>query len=247
MAEPKSKGKKPLDRIRSAVSLTLAKPMKSAEPQAIPVDARPVQSDHLSQALAPTLPGLVRVFDNAPEAAGLFQSHFGIDLQSLAGMSPEQLGQQTDMILQAKQFAEYLPLIEQHIKDYIKAVTDYNTFIARSIKEGAKGIKEIDKAKLDVMLEWFGYKAHQEQLGRKQDNKLIELKTETENVISLSDFNLDMALRMKAAALNNAMQQAEQRPILVAQQAEIRLATNQRKQEVKQLIQFGTTNATRGK
>ncbi|MHC5829246.1 MAG: hypothetical protein ACYT04_78370, partial [Nostoc sp.] len=93
----------------------------------------------MSQGLAPTLPGLVRVFDNAPEAAGLFQSHFGIDLQSLAGMSPEQLGQQTDMILQAKQFAEYLPLIEQNIKDYVKAVTDYNTFIARCVKDGARG------------------------------------------------------------------------------------------------------------
>lgn len=240
MVGAKKQGKTPLDRIKAAASLTLAKPLKSAEPETVNVNARPVQSEHLSQALAPTLPSLVRVFDNAPEAAGLFQSHFGIDLQSLAGMSPEQLGQQTDMILQAKQFAEYLPLIEQHIKDYIKAVTDYNTFIARSIKEGAKGIKEIDKAKLDVMLEWFGYKAHQEQLGRKQDNKLIELKAETENVISLSDFTTDMALRMKAVSLNNAMQQAEQRPILAAQQAEIRTAANQRKQEVKQLIQFGT-------
>lgn len=240
MAEPKRSNKKPLDRIKSAVGLALAKPMKSADPETVNVHATPIKSDHLSQALAPTLPGLVRVFDNAPEAAGLFQSHFGIDLQSLAGMSPEQLGQQTDMILQAKQFAEYLPLIEQNIKDYVKAVTDYNTFIARCVKDGAKGIKEIDKAKLDVMLEWFGYKAHQEQLGRKQDNKLIELKTETENVISLSDFTTDMALRMKASALNNAMQQAQERPEIAAQQAGIRLATNQRKQQVKQMIQFGT-------
>lgn len=239
MAESK-RSKKPLDRIKAAVSLTLAKPMKNADPQTVNVHASPIKSEHLSQALAPTLPGLVRVFDNAPEAAGLFESHFGINLQSLAGMSPEQLGQQTDMILQAKQFAEYLPLIEQNIKDYVKAVTDYNTFIARCVKDGAKGIKEIDKAKLDVMLEWFGYKAHQEQLGRKQDNKLIELKTETENVISLSDFTTDMALKMKAAALNNQIHLEQQRPELAARQGEIRLATNQRKQEIKRLIQYGT-------
>ncbi|MEH1789677.1 MAG: hypothetical protein V7L23_30005 [Nostoc sp.] len=240
MAEPKSRGRKSLDRIKSAVSMTLAKPLKSAEPNTVNINATPISSDHLSQALAPTLPSLVRVFDNAPEAAGLFQSHFGIDLQSLAGMSPEQLAQQTDMILQAKQFAEYLPIIEQHIADYIKAVTDYNTFIARSIKAGAKGIKEIDKAKLDVMLEWFGYKAHQEQLGRKQDNKLIELKTETENVISLSDFNLDMALKIKAASLTKSMQEALQRPILAAELAQQRSLVNQRKSHVKELIQYGT-------
>jgi hypothetical protein len=233
------RGRKPLDRIKSAMSI-VAKPLKSAEPPTIPVNAKPVQSDHLSQGIAPNLPGLVRVFDNAPEAAGLFTSHFGIDLQSLAGMSPEQLGQQTDMILQAKQFAEYLPLIEQHINDYIKAVVDYNTFIARSIKAGAKGIKEIDKSKLDVMLEWFGYKAHQEQLGRKGDNELIKLKTETENVISLSDFNLDMALKMKAASLSKSMEDAAQRPILAAEQAEQRSLINQRKTHIKELIQYGT-------
>lgn len=232
--------KKPLDRIKAAVSLAVNKPMKSAEPPTVEVKATAIKPEHLTQGLAPSLPGLVRVFDNAPEMSGLFQSHFGIDLQSLARMSLEQLGQQTDIILQAKQFAEYLPLIEQNIKDYVKAVTDYNTFIARCVKDGAKGIKEIDKAKLDVMLEWFGYKAHQQQLGRKQDNELIKLDAETQNVISLSDFNVDMALKMKAAALSNAMKQGEQRPILAAQQAEIRLATNQRKQEVKNLIQHGT-------
>ncbi len=214
--------------------------MRSADPDAINVNAVPVQSDHLNQGLAPTLPGLVRVFDNAPEAAGLFTSHFGIDLQSLAGMSPEQLGAQTDIILQAKQFAEYLPIIEQHIKDYVQAVTDYNTFIARSIKAGCKGIKEIDKAKLDVLLEWMGYKAHQEQIGRKTDNELLKLENETENYIRLEDFNLDMALKMRAASLNNSIAQGEQRPILAAEQTEIRNLVNQRKQQVKQLIQYGT-------
>ncbi|WP_375494115.1 hypothetical protein [uncultured Nostoc sp.] len=209
--------------------------MKSADPDPINVNPTPVQ-----QGLAPTLPGLVRVFDNAPEASGLFTSHFGIDLQSLAGMSPEELGAQTDIILQAKQFAEYIPIIEQHINDYIKAVTDYNTFVARSIKAGCKGIKEIDKAKLDVLLEWMGYKAHQEQLGRKTDNELIKLKTETDNYIALSDFNLDMALKIKAAALNKSIEEAQQRPILAAEQAAERNIINQRKTHIKELIQYGT-------
>jgi len=155
-------------------------------------------------------------------------------------MSPEQLAQQTDMILQAKQFAEYLPLIEQHINDYIKAVTDYNTFIARAVKSGAKGIKEIDKAKLDVMLEWMGYKAHQEQLGRKSDNELIKLNAETENVIRLSDFSVDMALKIKATALNKSMEDAAQRPVLAAELAEARSLVNQRKTHIKELIQYGT-------
>lgn len=216
----------------SAITLVKSNP----EPQPQTIDAVAVESN----GLAPSLPGLVRVFDNAPEAEGLFASHYGINLSQLAGMSPEQLAEQTDIILQAKQFAEYLPLIEQNIKDYVKAVTDYNTFIARCIKDGAKGIKEIDKAKLDVMLEWFGYKQHQEQLGRKGDNAKIQMQEETKNSIALSDFNLDTALKMKAAALQAQMETAAQRPELQAQQAEERRLVNERKQHVKQLIQFGT-------
>lgn len=206
--------------------------------EAIP--AEPVQSSHLSNALAPTLPGLVRVFDNAPEAEGLFASHFGINLSSLAGMTPEELGAQTDLILQAKQFAEYIPILEPLINDYIKAVVDYNTFIARAIKAGAKGIKEIDKSKLDVMLEWFGYKQHQEQLGRKGDNAKIQMQEDTKNFIALSDFNLDVALKMKAIALNQQIETAAQRPEIAARLADERRVVNERKQQVKQLIQLGT-------
>lgn len=218
----------------------VAKPLKSANPETVAVNAHPVQSDHLTNALAPGLVPLVRVFDNAPEVAGLFTSHFGVDLQSLAEKSPEQLAQLTDMILQAKGFAEYIPIIEPLINDYIKAVVDYNTFIARAAKAGVKGIKEIDKSKLDVMLEWFGYKAHQEQLGRKADNELIKINAETENVIRLSDFSVDMALKIKAAALNKSMEDAAQRPILAAELAEQRSIVNQRKIHIKELIQYGT-------
>ncbi|WDD36054.1 hypothetical protein PQG02_32150 (plasmid) [Nostoc sp. UHCC 0926] len=212
--------------------------MKSADPDAIDVNAVSVKSN--DQGIAPNLPGLVKVFENAPEAEGLFSSYFGINLSNLAGMSPEELGAQTDMILQAKQFAEYIPIIEQHINDYIKAVTDYNTFIARSIKAGCKGIKEIDKAKLDVLLEWMGYKAHTEQLGRKSDNEKTKIENETENYIRLSDFNLDMALKMRATAVSNSIAIAEQRPLLAAEQAQQRQLVSDRKQRVKELIQYGT-------
>lgn len=224
--------KKIKDILSSAITLVQPK----SEPRTINVEAKPVNNNGLAPGLVP----LVRVFDNAPEAEGLFASHYGINLSSLAGMSPEQLAEQTDMILQAKQFAEYLPIIEQNIKDYVKAVVNYNTFIARCVKDGAKGIKEIDKAKLDVMLEWFGYKQHQEQLGRKGDNEKLKLQEETKNYIALSDFSLEAALKMKATALQNSMDAIAQRPELQAQQTEERRVVNERKQEVKRLIQFGT-------
>jgi hypothetical protein len=225
--------KKLKDTLGSA-ALTL---FRRQEPEV--VDAELVDS-YNSGGIAPGLVPLVRVFDNAPEAEGLFASHFGINLSSLAGMSPEQLGQQTDMILQAKEFASYIPIIEPLINDYIKAVVDYNTFISRAIKAGAKGIKEIDKSKLDVMLEWFGYKQHQEQIGRKADNEKAKLEADTQNYIALSDFNLDMALKMKATSLQAQMEAAAQRPELAAQLAEERKIVNERKQQVKQLIQYGT-------
>jgi hypothetical protein len=227
MARPKK-----LKDVLGSAAITLFKPREQPEV----VDAEPVNDGGLAPGLVP----LVRVFDNAPEAQGLFQSHYGINLSSLAGMSPEQLAQQTDMILQAKQFAEYIPILEPLINDYIKAVVDYNTFISRAMKVGAKGIKEIDKAKLDVMLEWFGYKQHQEQLGRKGDNAKIQMQAETDNFIALSDFNLNVALKMKAAALQNSMEAAAQRPELVAEQAEQRRLINERKTHIKGLIQYGS-------
>jgi hypothetical protein len=229
-----------LNKITSAI--TLVPKQSQSQNNTNVVDAEVIPQ---GEGISPSLPGLVKVFENAPEAEGLFASHFGINLSQLAGMTPEELGKQTDIILQAKQFAEYLPIIEDHIKDYVQAVTDYNVFIANCIKAGAKGIKEIDKAKVDVMLEWFGYKAHQEQLGRKADNEKIKIKQETDNYITLSDFNLDMALKIKAAALQKSMDDAQQRPLLQAEQAKQKEIVKERKQAVKNLIQYGT--ADRGK
>jgi hypothetical protein len=201
---------------------------------------QPEQSNHLTQGMAPSLSALVKVFDTAPEAKGIFESHFGIDLQALAGMSPQELGKMTDMILQAKEFMQHLPTIEQHITDYVKAVTDYNTFIARSTKAGFAGIKEIDKSRLDIFLEMAGYKAHTEKLGRKSDNAVKQIEADRDNYINLSDFTLQTALQIKATALAKAKEQVEQRPIVTAELAQQREIVNQRKQQVKDLITYGT-------
>jgi hypothetical protein len=201
----------------------------------------PKPSDnHLRQGIAPSLPGLVKVFDTAPEARGMFQEHFGIDLQALAGMSPEELGSMTDMILQAKEFMSYLPIIEQHVLDYVKAVVDYNGFVARVTKAGFAGIKEIDKGRLDIFLEMAGYKAHQEKLGRKADNKIVEIETDRDNYISLSDFTLETALKVKAAASAKAQQQVAERPVIALEQARIREIASQRTRQIKELIQYGS-------
>jgi hypothetical protein len=221
------------------------------KPQAIVLNPQPIhsqstqiqqpeQSNHLTGGMAPSLSTLVKVFDTAPEAKGIFENHFGIDLQALAGMSPQELGKMTDMILQAKEFMQHLPTIEQHINDYIKAVTDYNTFIARSVKAGFTGIKEIDKSRLDVFLEMAGYKAHTEKLGRKSDNAVKQIEADKDNFISLSDFTLQTALQIKATALAKAKEQVEQRPVVAAEQAEQREIVNRRKQEIKNLITYGT-------
>ena len=210
------------------------------EPNQQSPNPTPTQSNHLTQGMAPSLAGMVKVFDTAPEAKGIFESHFGIDLQALAGLSPHELGSMTDMILQAKEFMQHLPTIEQHIADYIKAVTDYNTFIARSVKAGFSGIKEIDKSRLDIFLEMAGYKAHQEKLGRKSDNAVQQIEVDRDNFISLSDFTLQTALQIKATALAKSKEQVEQRPVVAAELAQQREIVNQRKQQIKDLIQYGT-------
>lgn len=213
-------------------------PVQQQQPRQTP--SSPVSSDHFTQGMAPSLAGLVKVFDTAPVAKGIFESHFGIDLQALAGLSPQELGKMTDMILQAKEFMSHLPTIEQHISDYIKSVTDYNTFIARTTKAGFTGIKEIDKSRLDIFLEMAGYKAHTEKLGRKSDNAVKQIEVDRDNFISLSDFTLQTALQIKATALAKSKEQVEQRPVVAAELAQQREIVNQRKQQIKDLIQYGT-------
>ena len=239
MAETNKRGKKPLDRIKAAVSLTLAKPMKSAEPKAIPVDARPVQSDHLSQALAPHL-AITKVFDNAPEMRGLFQDYYGFDVGNFAMMSPEQLGEFADMVNQAKMFDEMLPIIEQHVKDYISAKVNHDKFIANCIKSGASGMKSIDESTLQVLLEHKGYQLNRERLGRKADNETIKMEAERDTAISLLDYNLDTALKVAALKFDASIAQAEQRPILAAEQAQAKKLISDRKVELRNLIQNGT-------
>jgi hypothetical protein len=230
--------KNPLDRIKLAVSLVVAKPMKSANPETVNVNATPIKSDHLSQALAPHL-ALTKVFDNAPEMRGLFQDYYGFDIGNFAMMSPEQLGEFADMVNQAKMFDEMLPIIEQHVKDYITAKVNHDKFIANCIKSGASGMKSIDESTLQVLLEHKGYQLNRERLGRKGDNKIIEMEASRDDAIHLDDYTLEAALKVAALKLNNSTMQIDQRPGIAAQQAEQRKLVSDRKLEVKNLIQFG--------
>lgn len=98
-------------------AITLSPQRSRQEPKAIPIDAKPV-NNHLNSAIAPSLVP-TKVFDTAPEMRGLFENYFGFDIGNIANMSPQQIGELVDMINQARQFDEMLPIIKKHIQDYI--------------------------------------------------------------------------------------------------------------------------------
>jgi hypothetical protein len=201
--------------------------------------SQPNQTEYLKNGIAPSL-AITKVFDTAPEMRGLFENYFGFDPANFAMMTPEMLGQFTDMVNQAKFFDEMLPTIEQHIKDYITAKVNHDKFLANCIKSGAAGMKSIDEATLQVFLEHKGYHLNREKLGRKADNETIKMEAERDNTFLKEDFTLQTALQIKGAGLAKSLEQVEQRPIFAAEQAQQRQIVSDRKQRVKELIRYGT-------
>jgi len=212
------------------------------QPKAVEVKthhSQPNQTEYLKNGIAPSL-SITKVFDSAPEMRGLFENYYGFDPANFAMMTPEMLGQFTDVVNQAKFFDEMLPTIEQHIKDYITAKVNHDKFVANCIKSGAAGMKSIDEATLQVFLEHKGYRLNHEKLGRKADNETIRMEADRDNFFQQADFTLQTALQIKAAGLSKSLENIEQRPILAAEQAQQRQITSDRKQQVKNLIQYGT-------
>lgn len=201
--------------------------------------SQPNQTEYLKSGIAPNL-AITKVFDSAPEMRGLFENYFGFDPANFAMMTPEMLGQFTDMVNQAKFFDEMLPTIEQHIKDYITAKVNHDKFLANCIKSGAAGMKSIDEATLQVFLEHKGYHLNREKLGRKADNETIKMETERDNAILQGDFSLQTSLQVAALKLSKSLEQIEQRPEIASLQAQERQLVTQRKQHVKNLIIYGT-------
>jgi len=201
--------------------------------------SQPNQTEYLKNGIAPSL-AITKVFDTAPEMRGLFENYFGFDPANFAMMTPEMLGQFTDMVNQAKFFDEMLPTIEQHIKDYITAKVNHDKFLANCIKSGAAGMKSIDEATLQVFLEHKGYHLNREKLGRKADNETIKMEAERDNAILQGDFSLQTSLQVAALKLSKSLEQIEQRPEIASLQAQERQLVQGRKQHIKNLIIYGT-------
>jgi hypothetical protein len=182
----------------------------------------------------------LKAFDTAREMPGLMDTYYGLDLAAIPGSTPEELALLADLARQAKFFSDNIEVIEDHIKTYIQGIIDYNEFVARCVKAGVSGMKKIDKATLDTLLQLQSYKANVRKLSVDADVAVAKLNQETENYIALQNYDLAAAFRMMANKLAKEMAAIDAAP----QEAEARAAAQMQwvleARSAKQLIQYGS-------
>jgi hypothetical protein len=192
-----------------------------------------------SQGIASSLSGRCKAYDDAPEMRGLMQAYYGLNPETFVDMSPEEFGQFVDQAKQAKFFSENWEKIAEHVRDYIQGVVDYNDFVTRCVKAGVAGMKKIDKNTLDVLLQHKSYKNNQNKLA--QDSRVAEqlMQQELTDYIDLSEYDLNMSLQMMAAKLLKEKEKIDARPDEEQARADAQQAEQERKQYIKNLLNYG--------
>ncbi|MFN6474368.1 MAG: hypothetical protein RMY36_032445 [Nostoc sp. SerVER01] len=202
-------------------------------------------TDSANLPIAPSVGGLIKSFNSAPEMQTLLNEYFGIGdyLTALPGMTPNEIAQLADKLDQLNFLLDNLPAIEQNVINYVQGVVKYHEFVERCVKEGVAGINKVEQSVLDIFL------AHKGLLGERQkreaDSKsevqLIENGVKT--YIELQDHKLQIALKRAAKKLQADKEketakgdepQPEKPPEMVAV-----LDTRAR---LRRLMQYGTTS-----
>ncbi len=192
-----------------------------------------------SQEIAPSLSGRCKAYDDAPEVRGLMSAYFGLNPENFVDMSPEELGQFVDGAKLAKYFSENWEKIAESVKDYIQGVVDYNEFVTRCVKAGVAGMKKIDKNTLDVLLQHKSYKNNQSKLAQESRVEDQLMQQSLADHIDLSEYDLNMSLQMMATKLLKEKQKIDARPMDEQARADAQQVEQERKQYVKNLLNYG--------
>lgn len=195
------------------------------------------------QGLVPSFSELLKAYDTAPEMQGMMQSYFGLDPGEVPLMTPEKLAELADKAQQAKFFSDNIEKIEEHIKVYIQGVVNYNQFVASCVKAGVAGMKKIDKATLDVFLEWKGYDVNRQKLAEQSRTETAKLAQELSDYIALENTKLNVFLQISAADSQRKIQEQEAFPGIKQNTRELSAANQEQQRYLKELIHYGSRAA----
>jgi hypothetical protein len=196
-----------------------------------------------SDVIAPGLIGRNKAYDQANEMAGMMQTYYGIDPSVIVNLTPEEIGDFVDKAEQARFFSENVGKLEEHIKDYIQGVVDYNNFIARCVKAGVAGMKKVDKATLDVFLQLQGYEVNRSKLAKDSDVETTKLNQELTDYLDLAEYDLSASLKMMASKLAKRKKEIDNKPNQEDATEQLRIDTARERQRVKNLLLYGTSRA----
>lgn len=196
-----------------------------------------------SDVIAPGLIGRNKAYDQANEIAGMMQTYYGIDPSVIVNLTPEEIGDFVDKAEQARFFSENVQKLEEHVKDYIQGVVDYNNFISRCVKAGVAGMKKIDKATLDVCLQLQGYEVNRSKLAKESDVETTKLNQELTDYLDLAEYDLNASLKMMASKLAKRKKEIDDKPNQEDATEQARIDTARERQRVKNLLLYGTSRA----
>jgi hypothetical protein len=198
-------------------------------------------------AIAPALVGKVKVFDDASDMAALFDNYYGFDPAAFAGMSENEIGTFVDSVEEIKFLIANLDKLEKHVNDYIDGVVQYNEFVARCLKAGAKGMEKIDRATVDVFLAWKGWQVNTKKLAKDSDVGVRLLDQEVIDYGDLAEYDLQISLQIVANRLVRQKEALSQKPDTEAANYAERQAAQQAKSEERNRIKDLFAYGTRGK
>lgn len=184
--------------------------------------------------------GGIRALSLDPEAAGLIQSYYGIDLASIPNLDENQMREFVDYLRQAEWMDDHLPKLEEHIKKYIDRQVTFNQFIVTVTKAGITGAEKIEKGKFETWLAAKGYFAENQKLGKDSDIAQQKLDRGVSDYFEFEEYNLEASFRVMAAKLAAQKAEVDARPDKANAQQEVNQQKKEHKERIKNLISYGS-------
>jgi hypothetical protein len=202
-------------------------------------------TDRANTPIAPSVTGLIKSFDSAPEMQGLLNSYFGIGdfLTTLPGMTPNEIGQMADQLDQLNFLLDNLPAIEQNLTSYISGIVKYHEFVNRCVKQGVAGIEKVDQSVVDIFVAHKDILGNQKKLAAESRTAVEQIDNEVGNHIELQEHKLQAALKRAAKKLKadkdketaKAETEPNEKPVEM-------VAVLDTRARLRRLMQYGTTS-----
>lgn len=202
-------------------------------------------TDRANTPIAPSVTGLIKSFDSAPEMKGLLNSYFGIGdfLTTLPGMTPSEIGHLADQLDQLNFLLDNLPAIEQNLTALISGTVKYHEFVNRCVKQGVAGIEKIDQSVVDIFIAHKGLLGNQKKLAAESRTAVEQIDTEVGNHIELQEHKLQAALKRAAKKLKADKEKETAKAETEPNEKPVEMvAVLDTRARLRRLMQYGTTS-----